>query len=271
MDWQRTSLTAGQETLFFSPLNPTSLASTAYPALGSAGNLWTWTPQVYVEHRIPLAKQFAFVIQGGVLDPLSGETSGEYQREPGAGERGRLPAVAVRTALQKSGRAGTFQIGAAGYYARHDRGFGRNVDAWAAMLDWDLPLGGRFALSGEFYRGRSIAGLGGIPGGNVLLPLLPLDAAGGWAQLKFKATNRLEFNGAFGEGYVFRPGLNRLLAGQPIDGSPANRNSTGFVNAIYRVRSNLVFSPEFRRLGTSRFNLPVQDAWRITLSGGIIF
>ena len=271
LDWERTSLTAGQENLFFSPLNPTSFASTAYPALGSAGNLWTWTPQVYAEHRLPVSNQFTLLLQGGILDPLSGETSGEYERQPGSGERGRLPAVAVRTALQKSRSESTFQIGAAGYYAKHDHGFGRNADAWAAMLDWALPLGRRVALSGEFYRGRSITGLGGSPGGNALLALPPLDAAGGWAQLKLKATDRLEFNAAFGEGYVFRPGLNRLLADRPIDGSPENRNASGFVNAIYRFRSNLVFSTEYRRLWTSRFNLPLQRAGHITLSGGIIF
>jgi hypothetical protein len=46
LDWERTSLTIGQDTLFFSPLSPTSYATVLEPALAWSGNLWVWTPQI---------------------------------------------------------------------------------------------------------------------------------------------------------------------------------------------------------------------------------
>src|ERR1700722_15796490 len=56
MDWTNTSIVAGQDRLFFAPLAPTSLASLAVPALSYSGNLWAWTPQVRVEHKIALSE-----------------------------------------------------------------------------------------------------------------------------------------------------------------------------------------------------------------------
>src|SRR5262249_31089445 len=49
MAWPKTTIVAGQDAPFFSPLSPTSVASLALPALSHSGNLWTWQPQVRVE------------------------------------------------------------------------------------------------------------------------------------------------------------------------------------------------------------------------------
>jgi hypothetical protein len=54
---------AGQDVPFFSPRSPTSLASTAYPALSAAGNLWAWTMPVHVDHRIALSSDSTMTIQ----------------------------------------------------------------------------------------------------------------------------------------------------------------------------------------------------------------
>ena len=47
-DWTDTSVIGGQDSLFFAPLSPTSIATLAIPALAYSGNLWSWTPQVRV-------------------------------------------------------------------------------------------------------------------------------------------------------------------------------------------------------------------------------
>ena len=54
LDWKDTSVIAGQDSLFISPLSPTSFASLATPAFAYAGNLWGWTPQLRIEHRFDL-------------------------------------------------------------------------------------------------------------------------------------------------------------------------------------------------------------------------
>jgi len=103
LDWQNTSLVAGQEAPFFSPLSPTSLLSVATPALGSAGNLWVWTPQIFVEHRMTLSEGSSVSLQGGILDPLTGELPADpYYRSPEAGEKSGQPAYAARVAWAHS-------------------------------------------------------------------------------------------------------------------------------------------------------------------------
>ena len=42
------------------------------------------------------------------------------------------------------------------------------VNGWAGTLDVNLPLGRRFVLSSEFYRGAAIGGFGAALGRSVL-------------------------------------------------------------------------------------------------------
>ena len=72
-DWEKTSIVAGQDSLFISPFSPTSFASLATPAFAFAGNLWGWTPQVRVEHRFAFSDQQTLTLQAGVLDNLDWE------------------------------------------------------------------------------------------------------------------------------------------------------------------------------------------------------
>ena len=99
LDWKNTSLIAGQDHLFFAPLAPTSLAAVAIPPLAYSGNLWAWTPQVRIEHRVQLTEASKLTFQGGILDSMTGEYPGyEGYREPNAGEKSGQPAYASRVA-----------------------------------------------------------------------------------------------------------------------------------------------------------------------------
>ncbi len=249
LDWANTTVTAGQDVPFFSPLSPTSLASYAYPALASAGNLWVWTPQIDLERRFTLSSTNTATFQAGLLDPLTGELPPEYNRIPTAGEMSRTPAIAMRLGARHKAGEQVANIGAGGYYSRQDWGFNHRVNAWAATADWEVPLGPWFSLSGEAYRGYSIGGLG------VGVSPLPLARAGGWAQWKFKPSAVLEFNTAFGEDAAFAIG----------------RNASGFANVIYQPRSSLLFSLEYRRLWTSGLSLTPQTASQVSVSSGISF
>jgi len=73
LDWSNTSIIAGQDFLFFAPLEPTSLAQFAIPALSYAGNLWGWTPQVRIEHRVNFSDHSSLLFAGGILDSLTGD------------------------------------------------------------------------------------------------------------------------------------------------------------------------------------------------------
>ena len=281
LDWTNTSVVAGQDGLFFSPLSPTSFASLATPALGYAGNLWNWTPQVRVEHRFILSENSRLLVQGGILDPVSGEPpANQFYRQPQAGELSRQPAVASRVAWTYPIFGQPLTIGAGGYYSAQDYGFGRTVDGWAAMSDWDLPLGSHIGLSGEFYRGRAIGGLGGGIGRSVLFSAQPSNAAnsliglnsiGGWSQVKVRATPKLEFNAALGQDNPYAADVRHFVYSQSYFYASLVRNRSAFANVIYRPRSDLLFSAEFRRLRTFTINDYSNSVDHINLMMGVLF
>lgn len=280
LDWPQTSIVLGQDAPFFSPLSPTSLASVGVPAFSYAGNLWTWTPQIYVERRLQLAEGSRIIVQGGILDPLTGELPYQgYYRAPQAGERSRQPAYATRIAWARGPSDRTFAVGVGGYYARQDWGFGRNVDGWAGTADWQLPLQRWAAFSGEFYRGRSLGGLGGGVGRSVTYrgpttdpatSVEGLDSKGGWGQLKFTPTEKWEFNGAFGLDNPFAEDL-RYATVIPGYGPFVTRNRSTIANFIYRPRSNLLVSLEYRRLRTFINDGSSATADHVNLGIGVLF
>jgi hypothetical protein len=277
-----TDVVAGQDTPFFSPLSPTSFAYSANPEFSYAGNLWTWTPQIRVDHWITLSEKSKFLLQGGILDPLSGEIPPtQMVRVPGPGEASRIPAFATRFAWSYNVFDRELTVGVGGYYSRQNWGFGRNADGWAGTSDWLLPLTNRWELSGEFYRGRAIGGLGGGLGRSVVTdgPLSDpatdiqgLNAAGGWAQLKFRQTEKLEWNAGFGEDNSFASDLREypyVPDGYLYPNVARNRGS--FLNFIYRPRSDLVFSVEYRHLHTFLIQGPSDTASHIDAGMGILF
>ncbi len=280
LDWPNTSIVAGQDAPFFSPLSPTSLATVAQPALSYAGNLWTWIPQVRLEHRISTGESSEVTLQGGVLDPLSGEVPPfQSDRIPQAGESSRQPAFATRLGWS-SGREHSTAFGIGGFYSRQNWQFGRNVDAWAATADWNIPLPAGFSWSGEFYRGRSVAGLGGGLDNSVLFfgpQALPtsgargLDSIGGWTQVKYQATPKLEFNAAVGQDNPFAAEFRDAAMGTTVYDQEAVRNRSALFNFIYKPRSNLLLSTEYRHIDTFRVDSSAHSADQINLAIGVLF
>jgi hypothetical protein len=282
LDWDNTSLVAGQDTLFFAPLQPTSLASLAIPALAYAGNLWTWTPQVAVEHRVNFSGGSGLSLEAGLLDALDGEPPyNSYYREPSAGESSRQPAYAGHVSWSYPAFGRAIRLGIGGYYSRQNWGYDRNVDGWAGTADALVPLPARLELSGEFYRGRSVGGLGGGVGQSVIFSgpqdtastiIQGLNSAGGWAQLKFRATSRMEFNVDYGIDSPFAAQLREFPGWGDYDNSSSvTRNRQYFANAIFRPRSDLVMSLEYRRLHTIYFPEDRYTANVISLSMGVLF
>jgi hypothetical protein len=172
------------------------------------------------------------------------------------------------------------KLGAATYYSRQNWGFNRRTNGWAGMADWEIPLPARFELSGEFYRGQAVGGIGGGVGRSVLFngdPSLsttqfhPLDSVGGWSQLKFKATSKLEFNGAFGLDNPLAQDLLVFPYSQSYSDPKLAQNRAAVVNFIYRPRSDLLVSTEYRHLRTFDIIQSSQTAEQINLSMGILF
>ena len=281
MDWARTAIVVGQDDLFVSPLSPTSFASLAVPALTYAGNLWAWTPQVRIEHRFDLSDANHITVQGGILDNLTGEfPANSYFRAPGPGETSSQPAFAVRTAWTTNALGRPLTIGAAGYYSRQAWPFGHYVDGWSGMTDWEIPIISRLTLSGEFFRGRSIGGIGGgisrsaLFDGNPALAATAvrgLDSIGGWSQLKFKVNSRLELNAAFGLDNPTGTEVRTAAVSQTYVGPLLAQNRGGLFNFIYRPRSNLLFSTEYRYLQSFPLATTNNTADQFNMMMGVLF
>jgi hypothetical protein len=281
MDWENTSLVVGQDGLFISPNSPTSFATLAVPALSYAGNLWSWVPQIRVEHRIALGENSHLLLQGGILDPLTGETPGTSPyRGTGPGEASRQPAYGTRVAWIREFFGQPLRIGVGGYYGRQDYGYGFTTDAWAAISDLELPLGAKFEISGKVYRGRGLGGLYGGLGQSVLFngtpgspyaQLIGLNSIGGWAQLKYRPARKIEINAAFGMDNPYAKDLEFFPYAQSYYGSPLSRNRAGFANIIYRPRSDLLFSAEYRQLETNSLVTSGSGAGHLNLMMGVLF
>jgi hypothetical protein len=283
MDWSRTSIVGGQDAPFFSPLSPTSFASLGYPEFAEAGNLWTWTPQVRVEHRLSVSESNRLLLQGGLLDPLSGEAPySQFYRTPDGGEQSRLPAAGSRVAWTHGLGDHALTLGIGGYYSRQNYGAGRTMDAWAGTADWDAPLGNRFVWSGEFYRGRALGGLGAAQGRSVLFDgpesipfsdLIGLNTVGGWTQLKFKATQAIEFNAAYGQDNPFAHDLDLgyEYSTAAYAYNSISKNQSAMFNVIFRPRSDLLFALEYRFLDTLQTSNSTNAAGTLNLSMGVLF
>lgn len=289
MDWANTSVVVGQDAIFFSPNSPTSFASLAVPALSAAGNLWAWVPQIRVERKVTLGEESSLLFQGGILDSVSGETPGavpgtvsssSYYRQAGPGETSRQPAYGARVAWTRNVFGQRLRVGAGGFYSRQDYGFSRNVDGWAGMTDIDLPLTHQLSLSGKLYRGRALGGLYGGIGRSVLFsgtPTLPgtevqaLDSVGGWTQLKYRPAKKWELNAAFGMDNPYASDLKYFPYPQAYGDAALARNQGSFVNMIYRPRSDLLFSAEYRHLTTYTINYGGNSAGQLNLMMGVLF
>jgi hypothetical protein len=281
LDWKDTSLIAGQDSLFFAPLSPSSLASVAVPPLSYAGNLWAWTPQVRVEHRFHATEKSTFTVQGGILDSLSADLPNtQYDRSASWGEQSGFPAVATRVAWSHPALGGEFILGLGGYYGRQDWGFDRKVDSWAGTVDLILPLGKYLDFTGAFYRGRAMGGYGGGIGQVVLFSgsfvspataLHALDSLGGWAQLKYKPAPKFEVNGAFGQDNPYASQLAMFSGNASYFATLLARNQSWFVNFIHKPRSDVLLSLEYRRLLTTPAASAANPANQVSLSVGYLF
>lgn len=279
LDWSQTSIIAGQDNLFISPLSPTSYASLAVPSFGYSGNLWAWTPQLRIEHAFPVGENQNFLLQAGILDNVTGEPSSGSHRHALAGESSGQPAYALRASWNKDVKGHPFSIAAAGYYSRQSWSPTWIVDGWAGAADWRFPIVSKLELSGEFYRGRGVGGIGGGIGQTILFKATPLsygpaflglNSTGGWSQLKFLAMPKLEFNGAFGIDNPFAADIRAFEYPVSYYPSVLSGNRSEMANFIYRPRSDLLFSGEYRHLHTSQLGT-LSSADQVNLVMGVLF
>lgn len=263
--WQATQLFFSLDRPILSPNAPSSLTAVAEPPLAWSGNLWSWNPQLGVQHDFTVAASYRFRIQTALIDAanppgLTLSTTQPLLPAPSDSERSRWPGIETRIALlgADSDRGVVFGVG--GYYSPHQTSRGYSYDAWAATVDYRLPLPARLELTGSAYRGAALGGLGGGAFKDYVFGsdsdsnsdyVQPLDDVGGWTQLKQRLTERVEWNAAYGIDNVFAGQLRPFATATYAPYLNLARSRTFFSNVIYSPSAYLLFSLEYRHLQSS--------------------
>ena len=264
LEWDQLQAYFSLDRPIISPDTPSSLTAVAVPPLAWSGNLWTWNPQVGMNGYLRDIEARGVEFQAALIDagdaPLTPQTgpSSLSGVPPSSAEQSSRPGVEARIAAIGSLRGqDRNDIGVGGYFAPHRSALGPRYDSWAATIDERVLLPARLQLTGNFYRGSALGGLGG--GGYKDFAYQPdpdstgyyfraLDDAGGWTQLKEKFSERLEFNGALGMDNLFAGELRPYFAPGASMAQKLARNRTYTGNVIYSPSAYLLFSFEYRRL-----------------------
>jgi len=265
-DWLNDSVEVGIVAPLISPLSPASFATVAEPSLAGAGNLWTWAPQLRYTHRFPLVDGNRLQFEFGIWDsPSAGYNPNQLFRTASPAEVAEQPAYETRLSFAAPGEHG-LQLGVSGYYSRQGypgyQGYPgtENLDSWASTADWRLPFAHHFEISGEGYRGRSIGGLGGGVYKDVVTGTDPrsgasvlhgLNAIGGWTQFKTRFSSSLESNFSIGQDDGFARDFHALVLSPTATAAQLRaRNKMVVGNLIFRPRTYIILSPEYRRIWT---------------------
>jgi hypothetical protein len=268
-------------------LSPSSYATVAEPSLAGAGNLWTWAPQLRYTHRFSLPQERHLQVELGLWDsPAAGYNSNQLFRSASPAELAEQPAYEARISYGTAADQG-LQLGIGGYSSQQSypgyQGYPgtEHLNSWAVTSDFRLPFARHFEISGEAYRGRSIGGLGGgvykdvvtgtspATGANVLQPL---NAIGGWAQFKTRFSSTLETNISLGLDNGFARDFHAVVLSPTAGVTQLRaRNRMLVANLIFRPKSYIILSPEYRRVWSWPINSTASTLDVFTLSAGYQF
>jgi hypothetical protein len=263
-----------------SPNSPSSLTAIAQPALSWSGNLWNWMPQVGAEHTLRLNDSSRISLQGAIADVPDPPAQQQSTPAPVAGlaEQSRWPGSEARVGYARGDALTGLRVGVGGYFSPHRYSEYFNFDAWAATVDYRIPLFAHLQSSGSFYRGLALGGLGGGAYKDYLYTELnenyfyrPLEDVGGWTQLKARAGERLEFNVAYGLDNAFAHEIRPYVLNASSAYQSLARNSTWFANVIYSPTAYTLFSFEYRRIDSSYAIGPHSVADVYGIAGGYRF
>ena len=230
---RRTAVEVGQDQMILAPVDPTSLASFAFPALFRSGNLYLRTPQARIEHTFGSHLK----VVGGIVAPIGGDVPGEdYRFVPQAfgGERSRRPGVQARVAASGGDRETSryADVGVSGHYGWERRSAGL-TESFASAVDFSVRRDW-IGAAGEVFIAENADAFGGGTG-------LDARTRGGWAEIQFHPGARLSFAAG--------AGMDRLR-GDPPPTLARHRNRSAYGTTIFSLTPEVQASFEYHWLAT---------------------
>jgi hypothetical protein len=151
------------------------------------------------------------------------------------------------------------------------------------MADWKFHFLPRAEFSGELFAGKGLDGFGALPV-PVVTPqnytqyitlsapaLAQINIYGGWSQVKLVVNSRGEFNFAAGAAAHYSATFRQAALTDSVLQTLGFKNESLMINYIYRPRSDLVFSAEYRRFRTYQISGTTAGAGQTGLTAGFIF
>jgi hypothetical protein len=233
--WKNTTFSVRQDKPLISPREPTSFAQVGISPLSAAGNLWNWNPQVRIEQRFSLGEDTGFKAQGGVYETAETYSPTLPSEYSGTLERSR-PAWQGRFEFFHGNDRRRIEI-APGFSFSSTHVAGDSVQSKIASLDWLYRPAPLFEFSGEAFNGQNVAGLGALPGFNILPSdeVIPVHSHGEWGQFAFFPAPKLSFHIYAGEQY------NRASDLPPAG---IQRNFVYAGNLMYKLAPNVMAALE---------------------------
>jgi hypothetical protein len=288
LDWEKTSLTLGQDWMPFAPVNPTSLAAAAIPQMAAAGNNWARVPQIRVDHKIG----DHVTLTGAILAPQTGDhpTGSTFFLQPNSGAISKTPFLQSRIAFVHRDWFASKKLGSVGVSAQYGRSTmprgtnsaGIEVESVGLALDWNIPLHKRLIFSGEAFSGRNLAGFqaGIFQGvnsefayrdGNSIRSAgaRAIATRGGWSQIGFTPDllkDRWTLYASFG---VDDPRDEDLSSVSRFNFRTSNIAYA--LNTIYKVTPQLSIGTEYRRFVTRYLVTNRSTAGHINLAAAYSF
>ncbi len=289
LDWEKTSLEAGQDWMVFAPNNPVSIAAAAIPQMAAAGNPWARLPQIRLERRWASGK---VVWQGAVLAPSTGDSptasTSPFFLQPTTGAASRVPFFQSRVAFNDGNWLDTKKGGSIGFSGQYGRArvantSGNNqIESVGVAADWNFPIVARLTVNGEAFFGRNLAGFqaGAFQGfnpdfayrrGTTLIAGGPraIGTRGGWTQFGFTPptlSDRLTFYGTYG---LDDPRDSDLVSLTKRDWRL--RNQAYAFSFLYKFSPQLSWGIEFRRFDTFYLQSGKQTANHVNLGAAFSF
>jgi hypothetical protein len=284
LNWSSTHAYFALDRPLISPDTPSSLTAVAVPALAWSGNLWAWNPQAGVSYDVLTSRRGQLRTQAALIDtadppPLFATTNSGSYTPPSTAELSRWPGIESRIAFESPDEESGVRFGASGFFAPHrtTNSF-FTFNSWAGAVDFRVPASCFMQFSGSTYWGSALGGLGGGAYKDYVASNIDgehyyraLDDRGGWVQWKQKASERLEFNEAFGIDDVPAGQLRPYAIATPVNIYNLARNRTFTGNVIFSPSAYLLFSLEYRRIMSSYVTAPTTFSDVIGIAAGYKF
>ncbi len=195
IDWDSRSVMVGRERPLVSPRSPDSFAQVGVPPLSEAGNLWLWQPQVRFEQRFKPSDADTLKLQFALFQ--TGENYGRTTNAYAALTERSRPGWQGRFEFShQSGDDTLYQL-APGFHFSKTHVAGQSVDSRILSVDGLARPARVVELSGTFFTGENVSGVGGLGPGyslDYLGTAQPIHSRGGWMQLTLAPARRLSFH-----------------------------------------------------------------------------